>query len=260
VPCQREVPAVAELQRELDDQGLALIAIDLDDEPATLDAFRDKYGTSFPVAVEEEDRMRKAFGIPGCPATVILDRKGRMVGRATGGDGDWTSEAARALVKSVLGARVEAHPAPARARQARKSVHLLSAVAPNDPKLNAILDEAAASLQAGDRVEILFDAQSVGGLRMNARKTALEDAPFTEAQRRAAASRLRIPVSRAPRNQFEYIEQLAKRGAKVLVNANAIPAFGLTDEEIHPIAKRVPVEDMEKIVDDSDACLNYSHE
>jgi thiol-disulfide isomerase/thioredoxin len=260
VPCQREVPAVAALQREFNDLGLALIGIDLDDEPAPLEAFREKYGISFPVAVEEEDRMRKAFGIPGCPATVIIDRKGRMVGRATGGDGDWTSDAARALTKSILGVRAEPGPAPARARRARKSVHLLTAVAPNDPKLNDILDEAAASLKAGDEVEILFDAQSVGALRMNARKTPLEDAPFTNAQRRAAAKRLGVPPPAAPRNQFEYIEQLAKEGAKVLVNANAVHAFGLTDEEIHPIAKRVSVEDMEKIVDDSDACLNYSRE
>ena len=96
-----------------------MIAVDLDDDRDSLEAFRDKYGTSYPVAVEEEDRMRKAFGIPGCPATVLIDRRGRMVGRATGGDGDWTSDAARALTKSLLGIGVETQLKPARARQAR---------------------------------------------------------------------------------------------------------------------------------------------
>ena len=237
-----------------------MIAVDLDDDRAALDAFRDKYGTSFPVAVENDDRMRKAFGVQGCPATVIIDRKGRMVGRAGGGDGDWTSDAARALARSLLGARMASGPAPARKRQARKSVHLMTAVAPNDTKLNEILDEAAAALKAGDEVKILFDAQSVGALRMNAQKTPLQDAPFTDAQRRAAARRLGVPQSAAPRNQLDYIQLLAKAGAKVLVNENAVHAFGLADDEIHPIAKRVSVEDMERIVDDSDACLNYSRE
>jgi len=204
--------------------------------------------------------MRKAFGVRGCPATVIIDRKGRMVGRAGGGDGDWTSDAARALARSLLGARMASGPAPARKRQARKSVHLMTAVAPNDTKLNEILDEAAAALKAGDEVKILFDAQSVGALRMNAQKTPLQDAPFTDAQRRAAARRLGVPQSAAPRNQLDYIQLLAKAGAKVLVNENAVHAFGLADDEIHPIAKRVSVEDMERIVDDSDACLNYSRE
>ena len=237
-----------------------MIAVDLDDDRDALEAFRDKFGTSFPVAVENEDRMRKAFSVRGCPATVLIDRNGRMVGRASGGDGDWTSDAARALAKSLLGAPTPSGLTRARTRQARKSVHLMSAVAPNDTKLNEILDEAAAALKAGDEVKILFDAQSVGALRMNAQKTPLEDAPFTDAQRRAAARRLGVPQSAAPRNQLDYIQLLAKAGAKVLVNENAVHAFGLADDEIHPIAKRVSVEDMERIVDDSDACLNYSRE
>lgn len=237
-----------------------MIAVDLDDDRAALDAFREKSGAAFPVVVEDGDRMSKAFGVRGCPATVLIDRKGRMVGRAGGGDGDWSSDAARALAKSLLGIPTRSAPAPGRSKQPRKSLHLMSAVAPNDSKLNELLDEAAAALKAGDRVEILFDAQSVGALRMNANRTPLEDAPFTDAQRLAAAKRLGVPRSAAPRNQLEYVQLLAKAGATVLVNENAIHAFGLDDGEIHPIAKRIPVEDMEKIVDDSDACLNYSRE
>ena len=45
-----------------------------------------------------------------------------------------------------------------------------------------------------------------------------------------------------------------------MVNANAIRAFGLADGEIHPIARRVSVGDMEKVVDDSDACYTYQHD
>lgn len=238
-----------------------MIGIDLDDDIDVLEAFRVKYGATYPLAVEDENRMRKAFGISGCPSTALVDRNGRMVGRIMGGDVDWTSDAARALARSLLGIGPPASaPEAARARPARKSVHLITAVAPDDPKLNEILDEAAASLEAGDSVEILFDAQSVGALRMKADKAALGEAPFTAAERRAAARRLRVKQSAAPHNQFEYIQRLAKAGAKVLVNANAIHAFGLTDEEIHPIARRIEVREMEKIVDESDACLNYSHE
>jgi len=76
-----------------------------------------------------------------------------MVGLAGGGDGDWTSQAARALARSLLEARTVSAQAPARTRQARKSVHLISAVAPNDAKLNDILDEAAAALKAATRAD-----------------------------------------------------------------------------------------------------------
>ena len=136
----------------------------------------------------------------------------------------------------------------------------MSAVAPNDSKLNQILDEAASSLKSGDEVAILFDGQSVGALRTGGRKTPLEEVVFTRKQRSAAARLLGIPESAAPRNQFEYIRELANKGAKVLVNTNAIRALGLTDGEIHSIAKRVSVGEMEKVVDESDACLNYSAE
>src|SRR2546427_760520 len=129
-----------------------MIGIDLDDDRAALEAFGDKFGSSFPIAVEDEDRMNKAFGVRGCPATVIL-----------------------------------------------------------------------------------FDGPSVGALRMNMQKTPLEGAAFTSKQRDVVARRLGVPQSAAPRNQFEYIQQLAKAGAKVLVNANAIHAFGLADDEIHPL-------------------------
>ena len=49
MPCQREVPAVAALQREFNAEGLAMIGIDLDDDRAALEAFGDKFGSSFPI-------------------------------------------------------------------------------------------------------------------------------------------------------------------------------------------------------------------
>jgi len=239
---------------------LAVIGVDLEEDPADAAAFGKQNNLSFPLAAEDEDRANKEFGVLGCPNTVVIDRNGRIVGRGAG-EGDWSSDAARALVRSLLGIRPAA-PAPpvADSKQARKAVHLVSSVVPNDPKLNEMLGEAADSLKAGDAVSILFDGQSVGALRTSAKKTPLEGTAFTSKQRSAAASRLGVATSAAPRNQLEYIQQLAKAGAKVLVNSNAIHALGLADGEIHSIAKRVSVGEMEKIVDESDACYTYSHD
>lgn len=237
-----------------------MIGIDFGDEPADVEAFGERHDLPFPLAIEDQDRAKKTFGILGCPSTVLIDRKGRIVGR-TAGEGDWTGEGARALVRSLLGIREStAASAPAAAKKARKAVHLTSAVIPNDAKLNQILDEAAAALKAGDEVSILFDGQSVGALRTSAQKTPLESAQFTSKQRSSVARRLGAAPSAAPRNQLEYIQQLANEGAKVLVNVNAIRALGLADGEIHPIATRVSVGEMEKIVEESDACLNYTHD
>lgn len=253
---------MAALQREFEAQGLAMIGIDLGDDGDDVDAFKQRHGLSFPIAIQEQEDARKMFGILGCPATVLIDRKGRMVGRAAG-EGDWASDSARDLVKSLLGVPPGGSAAAAPAvsqKRARKAVHLVSAVRPNDPMLNDMLNEAYDALKAGDEVVILFDAQSVGALRTAANRTPLESAAFTSKQRTALARRLADARTPAPRNQLEYIELLGKSGAKILVNRNAIRALGLSDAEIHPIAKRVSVGEMEKLVDESDACYTYTHD
>src|SRR5215469_13671407 len=148
-----------------------MIGVNFGDVPADIDAFAKRHALTIPFAIEDQDEAKKVFGILGCPATVLIDRKGRSVGRAAG-EGDWTSESARTLVRSLLGiaptAPASSAPLAAETRQARKAVHLVSAVRPNDPTLNAMLDEAADALKAGDEVVILFDGQSVGALRTSA--------------------------------------------------------------------------------------------
>jgi len=95
---------------------------------------------------------------------------------------------------------------------------------------------------------------------MNAHKTPLEDAPFTSAQRRVAAKRLGVPQSAAPRNQFEYIQLLARAGATVLVNENAVHAFGLTTTRSTRSRSASRCRTWRRSWTIRDACLNYSRE
>lgn len=147
-------------------------------------------------------------------------------------------------------------------RRQREAVHLVSAVKPNDPKLTEMLDEAVTSIRAGHEVVILFDGQSVGSLRMNAKKdnkTPLEETEFTERERQTLAERLALPDAVAPRNHFEYVQQLAKAGAKVFVNRNAIRLLGLVESEIHPIATPIPARQVADVLDQADLCYTYGH-
>jgi hypothetical protein len=240
-----------------------VLGVDLQEQPQTVEAFAKAFEVSFPLALDEEDRVQRLFGIRGYPTKVLIDRKGRMVGRILG-ERDWASEAARGLVRALLEGRqppVEEARRPAGILPSRKMVQLASAITPNDRALTELLDEAVASLTAGDELVILFDGPSVGALRMNAQteKTPLEGAGFTKRERKALAKRLGVPHESAPRNQLEYIQYLARRGAKVFVHRDAIRLYGLSDGEIHPIAKPVSTRQMEKIIDESDACYSYSH-
>src|SRR5262249_10142987 len=140
----------------------------------------------------------------------------------------------------------------ASSKKLHKAVHLVSAIKPSDPEFTKVLDDAAASLKTGDEVVILFDGQSVGALRMNPHKgnqTPLEEMGFTKQEQRALAKRLAIRYSASPRNQLEYVQYLARAGAEVFANSKSIRLSGLANEEIHPVAKPVPMARMEELVD-----------
>lgn len=241
-----------------------MIGVHLEDDADAVESFGRRFGISFPLALESDERVKKLFGIVGCPAAVLIDREGRVVGRIFG-ERDWASEPGRRLLRSLLEGRKPAAAQEARiamrARRLQKAVHLVSAVKPNDPEFTKVLDDAAASLKAGDDVVILFDGQSVGALRMNPRKgnrTPLEETAFARKERQVLAKRLGVRYSAAPRNQLEYVEHLARAGAKVFANSKSVRLSGLTDEEIHPVAKPVPMARMEELVDQSDGCYIYS--
>ena len=240
-----------------------MIGVHFDDDATDVESFRKRYSISFPLALESDEHAKELFGIAGCPGSVLIDREGRIVGR-TFGERKWSSEAGHRLVRSLLtgpeAVTAKEAPIPAGAKKLRKAVHLVSAVKPNDPEFTKVLDDAAASLKAGDEVVILFDGQSVGALRMNPRKdqkTPLDETGFTRSERRELAKRLGVRHSAAPRNQLEYVQHLARAGAKVFANSKSVRLSGLAPEEIHPIAKPVPMSQMEKLVDESDGCYIY---
>ena len=239
-----------------------MLGVDLQEQPQTVEAFAKTFDVSFPLALDAEDRVQRRFGIRGYPTKVLIDRTGRMIGRILG-ERDWGSDAARRLVRALLDGRrpppLEAGR-PAASAPSRRMVQFASAITPGDRAWIELLGEAVASLKAQDELVILFDGPSVGALRMNARteKTPLESATFTQRERRAAAKRLGLSYATAPRNPLEYIQQLARAGAKVFVHRSAIRLYGLSDDEIHPLAKPISTRQMEKIIDESDACYSYS--
>ncbi len=244
-----------------------MIGVHLEDDAKNVESFGKRFGISFPLALESDERAKELFGIAGCPGAVLIAREGRIVGRIFGGR-KWASEPGRRLLRSLLKgpeavagqeARILAG-AKASVKKLHKAVHLVSAVKPNDPEFTKVLDDAAASLKAGDEVVILFDGQSVGALRMNpqkGQKTPLEETGFTSKEKRALAKRLGVRSSAAPRNQLEYVQHLARAGAKVFANSKSVRLSGLANEEIHPIAKPVPMAQIEELVDQSDGCYIY---
>lgn len=89
-PCVREMPALERLHRELASEGLAVIGVNVDassallpgaasQPPSHVTSFVEELGLTFPIWLDPEGRIEKAYRITGLPTTFVIDRNGRIV-------------------------------------------------------------------------------------------------------------------------------------------------------------------------------------
>ena len=101
-PCKREMPAMERLHRQLEDQGLEVVAVSVDvtgNEPIT--RFVLEYGITFDVLHDREQRITSAYQIIALPQSFVIDRDGRIALREFG-PVEWDSRRYRRLFKELL--------------------------------------------------------------------------------------------------------------------------------------------------------------
>ncbi len=74
-PCRRELPAIAEAYRKYKAQGFEVLAITAEDAADVAEYLRDK-PLPFPTVLD--GRMEATYGVEGYPATIFIDRSGRI--------------------------------------------------------------------------------------------------------------------------------------------------------------------------------------
>lgn len=89
------------LHREFQGKGLQVLGVNLGEDPETVRKFARDNGIPFPLLLDREGDSPRLFGLWAHPNTVLIDRKGRVVGLVRG-ERDWQSEAARRLVQQLL--------------------------------------------------------------------------------------------------------------------------------------------------------------
>ena len=92
-PCRREMPALDRLQAKLGGDDFMVLALSQDRKgPPVVTAFLQKIAVAnLAVYVDPTSRSARAFGAYGLPATVLLDRQGRALGRMVG-PAEWDSD------------------------------------------------------------------------------------------------------------------------------------------------------------------------
>jgi thiol-disulfide isomerase/thioredoxin len=87
-PCLEEIPEFVRMQGKLGNQGLQFVGIAVDNR-VNVREFAVKYHVNYPILVGEMDAIELARiagnELGGLPFTVIVDRKGRLIGTELGG-------------------------------------------------------------------------------------------------------------------------------------------------------------------------------
>lgn len=101
-PCRMEMPSMENLYRRLQGKDFVMLAVSEDEDgKATVQAFVDEIGISFPVLLDDQGSVPPRYGVTGYPETFIIDRAGRVIHHTIGPE-DWDSEPAIALFTRLL--------------------------------------------------------------------------------------------------------------------------------------------------------------
>lgn len=76
-PCKRELPVVQDISRQRED--LAVLAVNIGDDPETITSFLTENGLSIPVAIDNNGALLEALDAATVPVTVLFDIDGKIL-------------------------------------------------------------------------------------------------------------------------------------------------------------------------------------
>jgi peroxiredoxin len=84
-PCKEEMDSLEALHQRFDARNFVLLAISVDYEGLKhVREFINKRHYTFPVLLDPKNETLDLFGVKGVPTTFLIDKTGRMIGKATG--------------------------------------------------------------------------------------------------------------------------------------------------------------------------------
>lgn len=99
VPCRASFPWLEELHRKYGEQGLVVLGINKDQEPADAGKFLARYPASFPLLRDPGDALARGFAVRGMPSAYLIDRRGTIRHTHVGFRQESAAELERLLVE-----------------------------------------------------------------------------------------------------------------------------------------------------------------
>lgn len=75
-PCKQSFPWMKDVQRRFSDQGLVVVAVNLDKDRSLADGFIREFRPKFPIIYDKEAKLAQQYKITAMPYSMIIDRDG----------------------------------------------------------------------------------------------------------------------------------------------------------------------------------------
>lgn len=170
-------------------------------------------------------------------------------------------------IHRVLGvvAALCALSASARAQTShRVLIHVKTALSLDDAQICAAPNVALASLKAGHKVTILFDASAVtsitkgfGWRRKLSSKNAMDRAKLPERERRSLSEQLSIQLEQVPHDYGEYLDFLKGRGVEIYGNKTMMLLYNIDPAKAASAVVPVGLEKMVELFNAADRTIVY---
>jgi peroxiredoxin len=100
-PCRAEMPSIERLRAALSDRPFTVLAVNLGEPKSRIEKFLARTPLTFPVLLDRDTAVAKAWRARVLPATYLVGRDGR-IRQVHYGELDWSSGAGRRAVEALL--------------------------------------------------------------------------------------------------------------------------------------------------------------
>jgi cytochrome c biogenesis protein CcmG/thiol:disulfide interchange protein DsbE len=83
-PCEDEAGILEQAWRRWSKRGIVFIGVDLRDSTDAAESYIERWGITYPIAVDAEGDTADDYGLSGLPQTVVVSGDGRIVNRTIG--------------------------------------------------------------------------------------------------------------------------------------------------------------------------------
>lgn len=84
VPCRRSFPWMNQMQEKYGQDGLVIVAVNVDREVENAAAFLQEYPANFEIIYDPDAELAKEYEVEVMPSSFIIDREGKIVDRHLG--------------------------------------------------------------------------------------------------------------------------------------------------------------------------------